>query len=178
MKKILILSASPRKAGNSDLLCDQFMKGAVESGNQAEKIFLRNKKINYCVGCGMCVGRKGSCSQQDDMQEIAQKMIEADVLVLATPVYFYTMDAQMKTLIDRCCAFYTAMKQKEIYFIVTAADSDKAAMECTLDGMRGFVTCLDNAHEKETIYGIGAWEKGAIVGMPAMEEAYETGKKV
>lgn len=112
------------------------------------------------------------------MQEIAQKMIEADVIVMATPVYFYTMDAQMKTLIDRCCAYYTAMKHKEIYFIITAADTDRAAMERTLEGLRGFVVCLEDAQEKGTIYGLGTWKKGDIIGMPAMEEAYEMGLSV
>lgn len=88
MKNILLLSASPRKGGNSDLLCEQFMKGAVEAGHQVEKIFLRDKKINYCVGCGLCVDNKGICSQKDDMYQVAQKMIDADVIVMATPVYF------------------------------------------------------------------------------------------
>ncbi|BBB92552.1 MAG TPA: flavodoxin family protein [Methylomusa anaerophila] len=91
-KTVLILSSSPRRGGNSDLLCDQFMLGAKEAGNKAEKIFLRDKKINYCVGCEACQGNVGNCVQQDDMTEILEKMITADVVVMATPVYFYTMD--------------------------------------------------------------------------------------
>ena len=86
-KKVLVLSASPRKGGNSDLLCDQFMLGAKEAGNQAEKIFLRGKKINCCVGCYACKGR-GNCAQQDDMAEVLENMIAADVIVMATPVNF------------------------------------------------------------------------------------------
>jgi multimeric flavodoxin WrbA len=94
-RKVLVLSASPRKGGNSDLLCDQFMRGAKEAGNQTEKIFLRDKKINYCIGCGVCQGKGGKCVQKDDMAEVLDKMIAADVIVMATPVYFYTMNAQM-----------------------------------------------------------------------------------
>lgn len=100
-KKVLVLSASPRRGGNSDILCDQFMRGAEEAGHQAEKIFLRDKEINYCVACDSCLNNDGICASKDDMAEIMDKMIEADVIVMATPVYFYTMDAQMKTVIDR-----------------------------------------------------------------------------
>jgi multimeric flavodoxin WrbA len=176
-KKVLILSASPRKGGNSDLLCDQFMLGAKETGNQTEKIFLRDKKIGYCTGCGSCVASK-SCVQKDDMAEVLEKMIAADVIVMATPVYFYTMNGQMKTMIDRTCPRYTEISNKEIYFIMTAADSRKQAMERTLEGFRGFTSLLSGAKEKGIIYGTGAWNMGDIIGSKAMVQAYEMGKTV
>jgi multimeric flavodoxin WrbA len=175
-KKILVLSSSPRKGGNSDLLCDQFIKGSEEAGHQAEKIFLKDKKINYCTGCGLCIDRKGKCSQKDDMTEVLSKMVEADVIVMATPVYFYTMSGQMKTLIDRCCARYTEISNKQFYFIVTAADNSIPAMERTLEEFRGFTYCLDEPEEKGIIYGVGAWNKGEIKGKPVMEEAFEMGR--
>ena len=177
-KKVLILSASPRKAGNSDLLCDQFMLGAKEAGNQAEKIFLRDKRINYCTGCGACQCNGGKCVQKDDMAEVLDKMIAADVIVMATPVYFYTMNAQMKTLIDRTCSRYTEIRNKDFYFIVAAADSSKKAMERTLEGFRAFTSCLGRAKEKGIIYGTGAWNIGDIKGSKAMTQAYEMGEKV
>ena len=177
-KKVLILSASPRKGGNSDLLCDQFMLGAKEAGNQAEKIFLRDKRINYCTGCGACQGNGGKCVQKDDMAEVLDKMIAADVIVMATPVYFYTMNAQMKTLIDRTCSRYTEIRNMDFYFIVAAADSSKRAMERTLEGFRAFTSCLGRAKEKGIIYGTGAWNIGDIKGSKAMTQAYEMGKKV
>lgn len=177
-KKVLILSASPRQGGNSDTLCDQFLKGAADAGHAAEKIFLRDSRINYCVGCGLCFSRKGACSQKDDMEAIAQKMIAADVIVMATPVYFYTMDAQLKTLIDRCCPYYTGMRNKEFYFILSAADQEVSAMERTIEGLRGFTLCLDGAVEKGIVYGVGAWEKGEILHTPAMQQAYEMGASV
>jgi len=177
-KRVLVLSSSPRRGGNSDLLCDQFVNGSKEAGHHTEKIFLKDKKINYCTGCGTCIDKGKSCSQKDDMAEVLDKMVEADVIVMATPVYFYTMCAQMKTLIDRTCARYTEIKNKEFYFIVTAADTNNRAMERTLEEFRGFTYCLEDAKEKGVIYGTGAWDKGEIKGKPAMEEAFKAGMSV
>lgn len=177
-KKILLLSATPRKGGNSDLLCDEFMRGTQKSGNQAEKIILAHKKINYCQGCGACYSLGKCCPQKDDMEEILEKMISADVIVLATPVYFYTMDAQMKTLIDRTCSRYTEINNKDFYFIITAADESKQNMERTIEGFRGFTSCLSGPKEKGIIYGVGAWHVGEIKSTSAMNEAYEMGKLV
>lgn len=174
-KNVLILSASPRKGGNSDLLCDEFLKGSLDAGNKAEKIFLKNKNIGYCTGCGVCFGGK-PCSQKDDMGEVLEKMIDADVIVMATPVYFYAMNGQMKTLIDRTCARYQEISNKEFYFIVAAADGSKALMQRTIEEFRGFTYCLKNPKEKGIVYGTGAWQIGDIKGKPSMNEAYTLGK--
>ncbi|MPM43844.1 hypothetical protein SDC9_90521 [bioreactor metagenome] len=177
-KKVFIISASPRKGGNSDTLCDEFIRGAQKTGNEAEKVFLRDKKIGYCTGCGVCNGTH-KCVQQDDMAEILDRMVRADVIVLATPVYFYTMNAQMKTLIDRTVPRYTEIADKDFYFIVTAADTDQSMLERTVEGFRGFTEdCLPNPHEKGVIYGAGAWQIGEIKNSPAMRQAYEMGKQV
>jgi multimeric flavodoxin WrbA len=177
-KKVVIISSSPRRGGNSDLLCDQFTSGAKESGNKVEKIFLKDKKINYCTGCSTCLNGSKPCPQKDDMAEVLEKMISSDVIVLSTPVYFYTMCAQMKTLIDRSCARYTEINDKEFYFIVTAADNNKQAMERTLEEFRGFTSCLDGPREKGIIYGTGAWKMGDIKKSKAMNKAFEMGKTV
>jgi multimeric flavodoxin WrbA len=174
-KKILILSSSPRKHGNSNALCDRFMEGAIESSHQVEKVVLAEKKINYCTGCYACRS-KGLCAQKDDMAQILDSMIAVDVIVLATPMYFYTMCAQMKTAIDRTVARYTEIINKDFYFIVTAADSNKAALERTIEGLRGFTSCLPGAKEKGIVYGAGAWEIGDILTSRAMKQAYEMGK--
>ncbi len=123
-KNILVLSASPRKGGNSDLLCDEFLRGAREAGHNGEKIRLSEKAIHYCTGCCTCISQRGSCIQQDDMAEIHEKLIACDVMVLATPVYFHSMNAQMKTLIDRVCPIYTMLKDKDVYFVVAAAGGE------------------------------------------------------
>jgi multimeric flavodoxin WrbA len=177
-KKVLVLSSSPRKGGNSELLCDQFLKGSNETGNLTEKIFLKDKKINYCTGCGTCIDKGKSCPQKDDMAEILDKMVAADVIVMATPVYFYTMCAQMKTLIDRTCARYTEITNKDFYFIVTAADNSNSAMERTLVEFRGFTYCLNRPTEKGIINGTGAWNIGDIKKSNAMKKAFEMGKTV
>jgi multimeric flavodoxin WrbA len=174
-KKVLILSSSPRRGGNSDLLCDQFTMGAQQAGNHAEKIFLKDKKINYCTACGTCFNGNKTCPQKDDMAEVLEKMVTADVIVMATPVYFYTMCGQMKTLIDRTVSRYTQISNKEFYFIATAAVNHKPALERTIEEFRGFTSCLSGPKEKGIIYGTGAWEKGEIIGKPAMEEAYQLG---
>jgi multimeric flavodoxin WrbA len=176
-KSILILSASPRKGGNSDLLCDQFLLGAQEAGNVIEKIFLRDKSIACCNGCEYCYNTH-KCIQKDDMAEILDKMIHADIIVMATPVYFYTMNSQMKMLIDRTVPRYGEISNKEFYYIISAADSDKLEMSRTIEGFRGFTVCLDNATEKGVIYGLGAWHKGDIQGNKAMEEAYSMGRSI
>ena len=177
-KKVLIISSSPRKGGNSDLLCDEFMKGAIEAGNEVEKIFLKDKTVHPCTGCSVCSMYGKPCPQKDDAAEIVEKMIAADVIVMATPVYFYTMSGQMKIMIDRCCARYTEITNKEFYFIIAAAENDKAMMERTIDGFRGFLDCLEGPLEKGTVYGIGAWKVGEIKDTPYMQEAYNMGKMV
>ena len=178
MKKVLILSGSPRKGGNSDILCEEFARGAAEAGNKTEIIRVTEKKIGYCRGCYYCSGHDGTCVQKDDMAEVLQKMIGADVLVLASPVYFYSIDAQLKALIDRTVARWTEVKNKEFYYIVTCADGEKASAETTLACFRGYADCVDGAVEKGVIYGTGVYQKGEISVSPAMKQAYEMGLKV
>lgn len=176
-KKVLILSGSPRKNGNSDILCDEFAKGAKEAGHEVEKIRVAEKKIGYCRGCYACK-ETGKCVIEDDMAEVLQKMIDADVIVLASPVYFYSIDAQLKALIDRTVARWLEVKNKEFYYIVTAADGEREAAETTIACFRGYADCVEGAKEMGVIYGMGAYEKGEIKGMPAMKEAYDMGKEI
>ncbi len=175
-KKVLILSGSPRDGGNSDILCEQFKKGAEESGNTVEKISIRNLKIGNCMACYGCRGSK-ICVQKDDMEKLLNKMIAADVLVLATPVYFYCMDGQMKTMIDRTLPRYTEIRNKDFYFIATAA-AGKALIERTMDAMQGFADCLPGAKVKRKIYGEGVYQKGEVKDTPAYGEAYEAGRAI
>lgn len=178
-KKVLIISSSPRKNANSHILCEQFAKGAEESGNQVKLISLREKKISYCTDCGACHTYGKPCPIKDDVNSIVDDMIAADVIVLATPVYFYTMSAQLKTLIDRTCARYEQITDKEMYFIATAAETDERLMDRTFDSMRGYLDCLEGSEEKGCIYGAGAWQAGEITKNQAvMKQAYEAGKNV
>ena len=177
-KKIVVISSSPRKYGNSDTLCDEFNKGAKDAGHETEKIFLGDKYIKSCTGCGLCFTQQGTCSQKDDMQEIRDKMVDADVIVMATPVYFYAMTGQLKTFVDRNCFFHTLLQDKEFYFILTAADKDTQAMEGTMKEFEGYLSCLDGSKQKGVLKGIGLFGKDDVRSTSYMKEAYDMGKMV
>lgn len=177
-KNVLVISASPRKGGNSDTLCDEFVRGAEEAGHKAEKVFLCDRKIHYCTGCGACQSSH-ECILKDDMADVLDRMVRADVIVMATPVYFYTMNAQMKTLIDRTVPRYAEISNKDFYFIATAADTDRKMLERTIEGFRAFTDdCLTDPHEKGVIFAAGVWQKDDVKGHPAMKQAYEMGTAI
>lgn len=177
-KNVVILSGSPRKGGNSEILCDQFAQGAAEAGHRVEKIRVAEKDIHPCIACYHCRDHGGECVFRDDMAEVLQKMIDADVLVLASPVYFYSIDAQLKALIDRTVARWLEVKNKEFYYIVTMADQGNESADTTLACFRGYADCVEGAVEKGVIVGGNAYEKGEIRSHAAMQEAYEMGKRV
>ena len=177
MKKVLILSGSPRKGGNSDTLCDEFLKGAVETGNKVEKIFVTGKNIGYCKACYACKDT-GICAIKDDMKEVLEKILEADVIVLSSPVYFYSISAQLKAVIDRTVAKWLEIKNKEFYYIMTAAEDEPTTMDCTLECFRGLAACLEGSKEMGVIYAKGVYERGEINGTKFIKQAYEMGKNV
>lgn len=177
-RKVLILSGSPRKNGNSDVLCDEFARGAIESGNHVEKIRVSEKNISYCKACYYCKEYNGKCVIKDDMAEVLQKMIDSDVIVLATPVYFYSIVAQLKTVIDRTVARWLEVKNKEFYYIITCADSEAESTEPTLECLRGYALCVEGAIEKDIILGTGVYEKDEIKKNQAMKKAYNVGLNV
>lgn len=177
-KKVLILSGSPRKGGNSDILCDEFARGAQEAGNEVEKIRVADKKIHPCSACYYCRDHGGECVHKDNMAEVLQKTIDADVLVLASPVYFYSIDAQLKAVIDRTVARWLEVKNKEFYYIVTMADEGQESADTTLACFRGYADCVEGAVEKGVIIGNGVYEPGKIKNTSAMKKAYEMGKTV
>ena len=174
---VLIISSSPRKGGNSDLLCEQFAKGAAEAGHEVEKVNLREKKLSPCRACYGCM-KDHVCSIRDDMAEIFPKLVSADVIVLASPVYFYSVCSQMKMMIDRCLVNHKAIAGKQFYFIVTAAAPEEEAADGTLAAFRGFLRCLPDAKEAGVIYGTGTWEKGDVYQRPVYAQAYEMGRRI
>ena len=178
MKNVLILSGSPRLNGNSDLLCNEFMRGAQEAGHKVEKIRVATKKIGYCRACYFCRDHEGQCAVRDDMAEILEKMLKADIIVLASPVYFYSIDAQLKTVIDRTVARWLEFHNKEFYYIMSAAEDTDTVMDTTLACLRGLADCLDGSVERGIIYGKGVYEKGEIKTHPAMQQAYEMGTSI
>lgn len=177
MKKVLIIAGSPRKDGNSDLLAQQFAKGAEEAGNNVEIIYIRDLNLGYCIGCWACL-KTGHCFQKDAANDIHAKMLAADVVCFATPVYYYSVTAQMKTFIDRMNPLYSHMKDKDFYYMVTAVETDHKQLDRAIDTLEGFADCFDDIRRCGRVYGGGAEQKGDIKNTPAYNEAYEMGKNV
>ncbi len=172
-KKVLIVSGSPRR-GNSDMLCDEFARGAKGAGHQVEKVDLRKKKVGFCTACYRC-SDSGRCCIDDDVPGIVAKMEDADIIVLASPVYFYSVDAQMKALIDRTVSRWTDIEGKTFYYIVTCAEDSPSATRCTIECMRGLAACLEGSVEGGTVEGRGVYGPGEVEGTEAMAEAYRMG---
>ena len=172
-KKVVLISASARIRGNSDMLCDEFMRGVIDSGHSAEKITLHQKNYKGCLGCGVCKTNGGTCIQKDDMAEILEKLKNADVIVFATPVYFYSMNGQLKLFLDRTYPMYPQLKGKDFYFIISGAAPTKEYMSITIDSLRGYLSCIPNAKEKGIVYGVNAGNKGDVSNSKAMKSAYK-----
>lgn len=177
-KKVLILSGSPRKGCNSDLLCDAFGRGAAEAGHSVEKVRVASLAIRPCSACYYCRSHSGECVHKDDMASLLQKIIDADVLVLSSPVYFYSIDAQLKAVIDRTVARWLEVKDKEFYYIATMADESPSSADTMLACFRGYAECVEGAVEKGVIVAGGVYEAGTVQATPFITQAYEMGKTV
>ena len=175
-KSVLIISSSPRRGGNSETLCQQFRKGAEEAGHSVEMLNLNDYNIHYFAKPEYV--RNEEEIADDDALLVIDKIKNADVLVLASPVYFYSMTAQMKALIDRTYNHEKDLREKEFYYIITSTDRDLEALDGTIEGFRGFARCLYNSIERGIVHGNGARERGAILNHPAMKEAYDLGRGI
>lgn len=179
MKKVLIISASPRKGGNSEILADEFATGAREAGHEVEKVCLYDKTINFCKGCLACQ-KTQRCVIHDDANAIVQKMKEADVLAFATPIYYYEMCGQMKTMLDRANPLFPSdYAFRDIYLLASAADAEESAVDGAANGLKGWIACFEKAQLKGVIRGVGATNPGDIRKMSSrLEEARTMGKNV
>ena len=177
MKKVLIISSSPRKNGNSQLLCEKFKEGAESQGNEVCLIRLAEKNIGFCHACDACMKNGGICVLQDDMREILEKYKEADVLVLSTPVYFYGISAQMKTFIDRTYPIWQHLGKKEVYYIVSGG-LHREIIERSLGDLDGFVEHLEEYEIKGKLYAENVMEAGKVAKTALPEKAYVMGQMV
>lgn len=178
MKNVLILSGSPRKNGNSEALVQRFAAGAAEAGHTVEIIRLQEKKIGYCVNCDSCRRNHSDCVICDDAQEIVQKALDCDVIVLATPVYFYNVTAQMKTMIDRFYAReheFWSLPEKVCYYLIANAGYDYH-QDSTVTVLDGFIKCLRTVQVKGKVQACRVMQKGAIEGDAALDQAFELGR--
>ncbi|MDO5861585.1 MAG: flavodoxin family protein [Thermoplasmata archaeon] len=175
-RKILIIDGSPRRGGNTDILCDSFATGARENGSEVETIYPSRMKIAYCTGCDRCI-ETGRCVHKDDMEEVRDKMLSADIIVFAAPVYFYTIPAQIKVLIDRMVPFYQKVTGKDIYIMVCAADPNDGLLELAVEAFRGLTRdCMEGCTEKGTLKATGVWKKGEVSGTEFPDMARKMGR--
>lgn len=178
MKKVLIISTSPRKGGNSDALAGEFARGAKEAGNEVEIVSLIGKKIEFCRGCLSC-GKTQRCVINDDATEIREKMLRADVIVWATPVYYYSCSGQMKTMIDRANPLYSSDYQfRDVYLLAAAAEDEPHTVEGTVKATQGWVDCFEKAKLQGIVFAGGVNDRGDIAGHKALKEAYEMGLNI
>ena len=177
-KTVLVISTSPRKNGNSDALADAFIRGAQQAGNQVEKINLYDKTIGFCKGCLTCQSTQ-RCIIDDDASAIAQRMLTADVIVFATPIYYYGMCGQMKTLLDRANPLFpTDYRFRDIYLLAAAAEEDGHTVDGAVTGLQGWIDCFEKARLAGTVFAGGVTTVGEIQNHPALKQAYELGKNV
>ena len=177
-KKILVLSTSPRKGGNSDLLADAFARGAREAGSTVEKISLSGLRVDFCRGCLSCLNTK-RCVIQDDAVEIAEKMGVAEVIAFATPIYYYEMSGQMKTLLDRANALFASdYAFRDIYLLTAAAEEDDQVPARAESGLTGWIDCFEKARLAGTVFAGGVNGPGETAGHPALERARAMGRQV
>ena len=176
-KKVLIISTSLRGGSNSDILAKECEMGAVEAGHEVEYISLKGKEIKYCIGCLTCQSN-GACVLKDDVAEIMDGVKNAEVIVFATPIYYYEMSGQMKTLLDRLNPLYpTDYKFREIYMIATAAENEESTFEKAYNGLQGWVDCFEKAELKGIVTGGGINNPNeASSNTDAMKKAYNLGK--
>ncbi len=177
-KYVLIISGSPRRGGNTDLLCDAFARGAEEAGGRVEKIFLPDYRVDYFTEADeQRVGDRAN-EAADDVPMLVDKMVRADVIVLASPVYYMNITGQLKTFIDRTFGRYREMKDKEFFYLTACADPAESTADWAINAFRGFVMCLPNPTERGMVKAVGMGRKGAVKGSPYEEQAYNLGLRI
>lgn len=175
---ILVIQSSPHQNGSSNLLADNFVRGAKEAGNSVTVFDAAKAEIHPCLACESC-GMNGPCTQKDDMDKLKELILQSDMVVLVTPLYYFGMSAQLKTVIDRCYSFNSKLHSKDLKtaLIATAWDSNEIKMQPLV------------AHYNMICRYLGFEDKGIILGLgcgtPSMtqrtiypQKAYEHGKSV
>ena len=178
MKRVFVISTSLRKGSNSDMLADQFAEGAKAAGHEVEKISLVGKNIQFCKGCLGCQ-KLGRCVINDDVNDIIAKVLQADVICWATPIYYYEMSGQMKTLIDRMNAMYEQDYHfREIYLLTTAAENETETPKRAEIGLTGWIDCYPKSHLAGHLFCGGVNDAREIEGNTKLREAFELGEKI
>ena len=179
MAQVLVLMSSPRKHGNTDRLANAFIKGVEENGYSTEKIYVNYQNIKPCLGCNICQ-KTNQCVQKDDMQDIYKKMLEAKVIVFASPVYFYTFNASMKLLIDRTFAIEKTIHDKDFYLLTTGLAPEESYFRIIKDTFQKYIDCLRVGGNRfvDSILGFQTGNKDDIEKTNALEKAYNMAKEI
>jgi multimeric flavodoxin WrbA len=187
---VLGISGSPRRNGNTELLIREFMRGAEAAGNKTELIILSELKISPCTSCGSCQ-KTGKCIIDDDMQLMHKKLLEADCIVFASPIYFCGVSAQLKSFIDRCQTLWSRKYilhkalispdrgERSGYFISTAGSKDyNKVFEGAIYVVKAIFNTLDIQYTGELLFK-DMENKGDIIKHPdALKMAFEAGSSL
>lgn len=183
--KVLGIMGSPRIKGNTDLLLDEALKGAASAGAEVEKITVDRLKISPCKEIYQC-SKDGTCPLKDDMTGLYDKILEADVIIAASPMFFYTVSAQMMAFISRCQALWSrryVLKNLDIplkkgAFIGVGATKGGKLFDGAKLTMKYFFDAVNAEYTGELLIR-GVDKKGKILDHPtALVEAFELGKSL
>ena len=178
MKKVLIVSSSLRVKSNSRVLAEKFAEGAREAGNEVELIAIKDLNLKFCIGCMSCQKTK-KCVLSDSMNSLYDKFQNADVLVFVTPIYYYAVSGQLKTLLDRLNPLYTRDNNfKKICLLASAAEDSDSAFDGAVKDIQGFIDCFDGVSLGCVLRGGGLENGGDVLSSRYVEEAYNLGKSV
>ena len=180
MKKITIISSSLRKNSNSEILANEFIKGAKVNDSEINLINLKDIKMQFCIGCLSC-GKTHKCVLKDGVtKKMLDEICSSDVIVFVTPVYYYAVSGQLKTFIDRMNPIYNMdYKFKDIYVISTAAEDEVRTFKGIKEDIKGFIDCYEGTKVKATLFA-GGLEKpnDAKKDKELLKKAYEMGRKI
>lgn len=177
MSRVVIITTSLRARSNSDILAEKVAEGAKAAGHEVEVISLKDKTISFCKGCLACQ-KTFKCVIKDDAMEIAEKVKEADTLVFATPIYYYEMSGQMKTLLDRLNPLYPSdYRFRNVYMLMTAAEDEAFVCKKAVSGLEGWIDCFGKAEFKGSLFCGGINDMGeAGEKNEELKEAYKFGE--
>lgn len=175
--KILVLTASPRKNGNSNTLADSFIKGATEAGHEVARFDAAFKNVHPCIACNSC-GMDGPCVFKDDFEFVRDNIVTADAVVFATPMYYFGISAQLKAVIDRFYAINGKIhRPKKAMLLMTYANTAASQAKPIESHYKVLLDYL-GWQDAGQVIASGVWQAGAVNGTPYVEQAYKLGKSL
>lgn len=176
--KVTVITGSAHKNGTSALLADKFIDGATEAGHEVFRFDAAFEKVNPCLACEYCSAHNTDCVHKDSMEKLNEKLIDADVIVFATPLYYYTVSAQLKAVMDRFHAKNSIISgNKKAIILATSYGDDAQTMEA-LDKMFELSLCFLNWERAGTVYAIGCPVREMLEVTNFPQQAYELGKNL